>query len=76
MLEAFETDGLRFKLLFWILDPDQGQQTALSEVNCAIFARVKSLGLRIPVPQREWTWSGPQPTLPTQARGVGKDSGA
>ena len=69
LLEAFETDGLRFKLLFWILDPDQGQQKALSEVNCAIFEKIKALGLRIPVPQREWTWSAAPPNWPTPLQG-------
>jgi small-conductance mechanosensitive channel len=64
LLDAFEADGLKFKLFFWILDPDQGQQKALSEVNCAILERVKAMGLRIPVPQREWTWSGTPPSLP------------
>ena len=60
LLEAFDADGLRFKLLFWIQDPEQGQQKVLSEVNCAIFAQIKTLGWRVPVPQREWTWHGEQ----------------
>jgi small-conductance mechanosensitive channel len=70
LLEAFEADGLRFKLQFWIVDPEHGQLKALSEVNCAILAQVKARGLRLPVPQREWTFHGALPVRSDPIQGA------
>jgi hypothetical protein len=70
LLEAFEADGLRFKLLFWIVDPEHGQLKTLSEVNCAILEKVRASGLRMPVPQREWTIHGALPLRSDPAQGA------
>lgn len=51
-LTAFAADGLELTITFWILDPENGQMGARSDVNLAILATLNRLGVEIPFPQR------------------------
>src|SRR5512140_1466787 len=45
-------DGLEFKLLFWIADPQLGQLNVRSDVNLRVLAGLRAAGVDIPFPQR------------------------
>ena len=51
-LSEFGADGLVFSLVFWIEQPQTGQQALRSEVNLAILAGLRAEGIDIPYPQR------------------------
>lgn len=51
-LTDFGADGLQFSLVFWIVDPQTGQQALRSDVNLAILAGLRAEGIDIPYPQR------------------------
>ena len=51
-LTDFGADGLVFMLVFWIVNPQTGQQALRSEVNLAILAGLRAQGIDIPYPQR------------------------
>lgn len=66
-LEKFGADGLEFKLVFWIADPQLGAGPVVSAVNFRILQGLRAAGLEIPSPQRVVRMveaSGP-PTLTT-----------
>lgn len=66
LLQSFEEGALKFKLNFWINDPELGQQNVLSEVNFAVLQAVREAHLQIPMPQRQLFWSTqPAPDFPT-----------
>ncbi len=56
LLEAFDADGLTFKLVYWIKDPQNGQLNVRSLVNCNVHAALKEAKIDIPRPQREIHW--------------------
>ncbi len=45
-------DGLEFKLLFWIADPQGGQLNVRSDVNLRTLQGLRAAGIEIPFPQR------------------------
>jgi small-conductance mechanosensitive channel len=51
-LAEFGADGLKFTLLFWIADPNNGQLNVRSEVNLAVLKGLRAAGVEIPYPQR------------------------
>jgi len=51
-LTAFAPDGLELTVSFWLLDPENGQLGARSEVNLAILRCLNAQGVEIPFPQR------------------------
>lgn len=51
-LVKFGADGLEFKLLFWIADPQNGAGAVVSEVNLRILKGLRAAGIEIPYPQR------------------------
>ena len=51
-LVAFGADGLEFRLLFWIDDPQAGQLNVRSDVNLKILRALREAGIDIPYPQR------------------------
>jgi len=57
LLQSFEEGTLRFKLNFWINDPEAGQQNILSDVNFAVLLAIREANLQIPMPQRQLFWS-------------------
>jgi small-conductance mechanosensitive channel len=57
LLQAFDPDGLTFKLVYWIKDPQNGQLNVRSIVNCNVYAALKVAKIEIPRPQREIHWS-------------------
>ena len=57
LLEAFDSDGLTFKLVYWIKDPQNGQLNVRSMVNCNVHEALKEAKIEIPRPQREIHWS-------------------
>ncbi|MFM8898460.1 MAG: mechanosensitive ion channel family protein [Burkholderiales bacterium] len=52
LLNEFAADGLGLNILFWISDPENGQANVRSDVNLAVLATLKTLGVQIPYPQR------------------------
>ena len=46
------TDGLEFKLLFWIGDPQAGELGVRSQVNLRVLGALRGAGIDIPYPQR------------------------
>jgi len=56
-LQSFEEGALKFKLNFWINDPELGQQNILSEVNFAVLQAVRQAHLQLPMPQRHLFWT-------------------
>jgi small-conductance mechanosensitive channel len=58
LLEAFDPDGLTFKLVYWIKDPQNGQLNVKSMVNCEILASLRAANIELPRPQRELHWVG------------------
>ncbi len=60
LLQSFEEGALKFKLNFWINDPESGQQNVLSEVNFAVLQAVRQAQLQIPMPQRQLFWAAGQ----------------
>jgi small-conductance mechanosensitive channel len=62
LLEAFDSDGLTFKLVYWIKDPQNGQLNVRSMVNCNVYLALKEAKIEIPRPQREIHW--PQGSSP------------
>ena len=51
-LERLGADGLEFKLLFWIKDPQLGQLNVRSDVNLRVLQGLRAAGIEIPFPQR------------------------
>ena len=51
-LVGFGADGLEFRLLFWIDDPQNGQLNVRSDVNLKVLASLREAGIDIPYPQR------------------------
>jgi small-conductance mechanosensitive channel len=51
-LTSFAPDGLGLTVAFWIVDPENGQLAARSDVNLAILATLNRLDVEIPYPQR------------------------
>lgn len=51
-LSQFAADGLELTVYFWIADPENGQGGVRSDVNLAILASLRRLGVEIPYPQR------------------------
>jgi len=51
-LVEFAADGMNLNVLFWILDPENGQGNVRSEVNLAVLALLNAEGVTIPFPQR------------------------
>ncbi|MEY4750844.1 MAG: hypothetical protein RIQ60_3058 [Pseudomonadota bacterium] len=50
-LNAFGADGLELTIGFWVADPDHSG-AAKSDVNLAVLAELRRLGVEIPYPQR------------------------
>jgi small-conductance mechanosensitive channel len=50
-LNAFAADGLELNIGFWVADPDHSG-AARSDVNLAVLAELRRLGVDIPYPQR------------------------
>jgi small-conductance mechanosensitive channel len=51
-LLRFGADGLEFRLLFWISDPQNGSGNVISDVNIRILQGLRAAGIDIPYPQR------------------------
>ena len=51
-LVRFGADGLEFKLLFWIGDPQNGSGNVISGVNIRVLQGLRAAGIEIPYPQR------------------------
>ncbi|WP_332823655.1 mechanosensitive ion channel family protein [Ramlibacter sp.] len=51
-LVKFGADGLEFKLVFWIADPQNGAGAVVSEVNLRILKGLRAAAIEIPYPQR------------------------
>jgi len=51
-LAEFAADGMNLNVMFWILDPENGQGNVRSEVNLAVLALLNAEGVTIPFPQR------------------------
>ncbi|HKX44021.1 MAG TPA: mechanosensitive ion channel domain-containing protein [Burkholderiaceae bacterium] len=51
-LSEFGADGMTLTVLFWILDPENGQGSVRSDVNLAVLAVLNAQGVQIPYPQR------------------------
>ncbi|GAB3665051.1 mechanosensitive ion channel [Ramlibacter alkalitolerans] len=51
-LVRFGADGLEFRLLFWIADPQNGSGGVVSEVNLRVLKGLRAAGIDIPYPQR------------------------
>ena len=51
-LAAFGADGLEFRVLFWIDDPQNGQLNVRSDVNLRILKALREAKIEIPFPQR------------------------
>lgn len=51
-LAEFAADGMNLNVLFWILDPENGQGSVRSDVNLAVLELLNAEGVTIPFPQR------------------------
>ncbi len=51
-LAEFAADGMNLNVLFWILDPENGQGSVRSDVNLAVLALLNAEGVTIPFAQR------------------------
>lgn len=51
-LVNFGADGLEFRVLYWIDDPQNGQLNVRSDVNLRILRALRQAGIDIPYPQR------------------------
>ena len=51
-LAEFAADGMNLNVMFWILDPENGQGNVRSDVNLAVLALLNAEGVTIPFPQR------------------------
>ena len=51
-LNNLGTDGLEFRLLFWIEDPQNGELSVRSNINLRVLEAFKAAGIEIPYPQR------------------------
>lgn len=60
-LANFGADGLEFKLLFWIDDPQNGQNNVRSEVNFKVLKALRDARVDIPYPQRVLRFAGALP---------------
>jgi small-conductance mechanosensitive channel len=67
-LSAFGADGLEFTLSYWIADPENGTLALKSDINRAILASFRRLGIEIPYPQRVLHVSATQPLPAGQQR--------
>jgi len=52
LLVNFAEDGLTFRLVYWIDDPQNGMGNVKSEVNLRILKAMREAGIDIPYPQR------------------------
>lgn len=60
LLVRFGEDGLEFRLVFWIDDPQNGIANVKSDVNLKILAALREAGIDIPYPQRVVHFAGKQ----------------
>jgi small-conductance mechanosensitive channel len=51
-LLRFGADGLEFRLLFWIADPQNGSGNVVSDVNIRVLKGLRQAGIEFPYPQR------------------------
>jgi small-conductance mechanosensitive channel len=51
-LLRFGADGLEFRLVFWIADPQNGSGNVVSEVNIRVLQGLRAANIEIPYPQR------------------------
>ena len=51
-LSEFGADGMTLTILFWIIDPENGQGSVRSDVNLAVLGVLNAVGVEIPYPQR------------------------
>jgi len=51
-LMRFGADGLEFRLVFWIADPQNGSGNVVSEVNIRVLQGLRAANIEIPYPQR------------------------
>ena len=51
-LADFAADGIALGIVFWILDPENGQGNVRSDVNLAVLELLDAMGVEIPFPQR------------------------
>ncbi|HEY9066728.1 MAG TPA: mechanosensitive ion channel domain-containing protein [Burkholderiaceae bacterium] len=51
-LSEFGADGMTLTILFWIIDPENGQGNVRSDVNLAVLGVLNAQGVQIPFPQR------------------------
>ncbi len=51
-LSRFADSGIELTVYFWIMDPENGSGGVRSNVNLAIWRRLKELGVDIPYPQQ------------------------
>lgn len=52
-LLKFGADGLELEMGFWILDPENGRLSILSDVNKALWQALQTHNITVPYPQRE-----------------------
>jgi small-conductance mechanosensitive channel len=52
LLTQFAADGLELTIVFWIGDPENGQNNARSAVNLTVLQLFEARGVQIPFPQR------------------------
>jgi small-conductance mechanosensitive channel len=52
LLTQFAPDGLELTIVFWIGDPENGQNNARSAVNLTVLQLFEARGVQIPFPQR------------------------
>jgi small-conductance mechanosensitive channel len=52
-LLKFGADGLELEVGFWIVDPENGRVSVVSEVNRAIWRALQTHRINVPYPQRE-----------------------
>jgi small-conductance mechanosensitive channel len=74
-LAAFGNDGLEFRLMFWIDDPQNGMLNVRSDVNLKILRSLREARIDIPYPQRVLRIVPPEAAALPLADGNGKDDG-
>ena len=67
-LAQLGADGLEFKLLFWIKDPELGQLNVRSDVNLRVLQGLRAAGIEIPFPQRVMHLRQSEPAVVSTAR--------
>ena len=51
-LTKFGADGLELRVGFWIIDPENGRTSVLSDINRAIWKAIQEHDIEVPYPQR------------------------